>query len=51
MTDVVFALHHLKMDGFLSFPIVYLQLASSSVLAWDSSTDILETAKSILGPS
>lgn len=44
MTDVLFDLHYLKMDDCLSFPIVYLQLASSSVLAWDSGTDILETA-------
>lgn len=51
MTDVMFDLPDLKMDYFLSFPLGYLQLASSSVLASDSSTDILERENSILGPS
>lgn len=32
MADVIFDLHYLKTDGFLSFPTVYLRLASSSVL-------------------
>lgn len=33
MTDALFDLYYLKMDDCFSFPIVYLQLAPSSVLA------------------
>lgn len=38
----MFDLEYLKITYFISFPIGYLQLAYSFVLAQDSSTDVLQ---------
>lgn len=38
----MFDLEYLKINYFISFPIGYLQLAYSFVLAQDSSTDVLQ---------
>lgn len=42
LRDIMFDLEYLKINYFISFPIGYLQLAYSFVLAQDSSTDVLQ---------